>query len=179
MEQVGTNGTNLYYLVNEEGEIVREIPSSSVERISKNDIYIKRDSPEDIDPVERVKYNYLKFNKEACDEVLRVCPQFYYLVKYINFKENALRFSNGTYVTPTSAAKALGFTNTYMLRVFTKLKKYKIIAKLKKDRRYIYVVNPYIVMCGAGVKKTTKECFQKTEWEALAYGKGKLNEPEE
>lgn len=163
----------MYYLMNEDGEIIREIPSSSAERLVNNDIIIRRDSPEGNDPIEKIKYSYLKFNKIVSIELYKECPQFFMLIPFINFKENALRFSNGVYITPTNFARHLGFSETYMIRTFNKLKKLKIIAKMKKDGKYIYVVNPYIVMCGSGVRKSTKDCFEKTDWELLAERKGK------
>ena len=161
----------LYYLINEDGEIIREIPSSSAERLKNNDILIRRDSPEGNDPIEKIKYNYLKFNREIGGVIYKECPQFFMLLPFINFKENALRFPNGIYITPTNLARHLGFSEVYMIKVFNKLKKLKIIAKMRKDNRYIYVVNPYIVMCGSGVRKTTKECFEKTKWELLTQRK--------
>lgn len=174
---MSTNNDIAYYIVNDSGEILREIGKDSV-RLINNDIYIMSDSPKSNDPVEKIKYNYLKVNKAIGFEMYKKCPQFYMLLPFINFKENALIFSNGTYITPTNLARHLGFSKVYMVKLFDKMRKLKIIAKKRKDNRYIYVVNPYIVMRGLGVFKSTKECFQKTEWELLGHRKGNLNEPE-
>lgn len=168
----------LYYIVNQNGEILREIGQDSV-RLVNNDIYIMRDSPEGNDPTAKVKYSYLKKNKAVGEVLYNECPQFLLLEDYINFKENALRYSNGEYITPTNFARHLGYSEIYMTRLFNKMRKLKIIAKLRKDNRYIYVVNPYIAMRGAEVRKSTLELFRKTEWEMLGKRKGKLNGSEE
>lgn len=165
----------VYFLVNEEGEIVREISSSNVDRLTNNDIYIRRDSHEGNDPIEKIKINYLKFNKEVALELHQNCPQFFMLLPFINYKENALRFPNGTYITPTNFARYLGMSEIYMMRVFNKLKKLKILSTIRKDNKNIYVVNPYIALCGAGVRKTTKNKFLKTEWEFYKLRKGQDN----
>ena len=106
-------------------------------------------------------------------------PTIFYVIPFINFKENALIFANGTYITPTNLARHLEFSRVYMVKLFDKMRKLKIIAKKRKENRYIYVVNPYIVMRGLGVYKTTKDCFQKTEWELLGHRKRDLDEPKE
>ena len=51
----------MYYIVNDSGEILREIGRESV-RLINNDIYIMSDSPKGNDPVEKIKYNYLKIH---------------------------------------------------------------------------------------------------------------------
>lgn len=165
MEQMGQMEQDVYYLMNKDGEVVREITSSSVERLTNNDLYIRRDSPEGNDPIEKVKTNYLKFNKEVFAELYFKCPQVYLILPFVNFKENALRFQNGTYITPTNLARYFGMSEVYMMRVFNKLKKLQIISTIRKDNRNIYVVNPYIALCGSGVRKTTKDRFLKTDWE--------------
>ena len=168
----------IYYLVNENGEILREIGKESV-RLINEEIYIMSDSPKGNEPIEKIKYNYLKINKAIGFEMYKKCPQFYMLLPFINFKENALIFTNGTYITPTNLARHLGFSNVYMIKLFDKMRRLKIIAKIRKNNRNIYVVNPYIVMRGLGVYKTTKDCFQKTEWELLGNRKRDLDEPKE
>ena len=169
---------NLYYIVNQNGEILREIGTDSV-RLINNDIYIMKDSPEGNDPIEKMNFGYLKINKAVGVELYEKCPQFLLLIPFINFKENALRYSNGEYITPTNFARHLGFSEVYMIKLFDKMRKLKIIAKLRKDNRYIYVVNPHIILRGSGVRVTTKELFQKTDWEILGKRKGNVNEPEE
>lgn len=124
----------------------------------------------------KVDYKYIRVNNNATNTLWEKAPFTFRLFKYLNYKENALMFPNGVYVNQTNLAKDLNISRVYVCREFKKLKELKIINTIKKDRKVIYLLNPFIATKGSEIYIEVFDRFIKTEWERIAEQKGKRNE---
>lgn len=131
---------------------------------------------EGIKEFKKINYKYVKVNLNALDDLCDISPIAIKLLKYVSYKENALMFSNGVYINQSNLANALGVSREYICRAFKKLKEHEVINTIKKGRKTIYVLNPYIATRGNETYIEVMNKFVKTKWEGLAEERGKRND---
>lgn len=160
-----------YYIVNGDGEVVQDlgenIDNATFTRLDPNDIVIKKGIGIGQEETKEVKLDFAKFNFKAGMELYKRCPQVLMILPYINYEDNLLKYSNGTLVTATNFAKHTGYNKNYISEVFKKLREHKIVEMTKINGKYVYVVNPYVVMRGKRMIVSTINRFENTDWELL------------
>lgn len=154
----------LLYIINQNGEILREI-GTDYERITKNTIIIKpnvayRDEA-------RIDYSYAKLNSKIGITIYNECPQILLILPYLEYKTNFLMFPNGRYINQTNFAKATGLSRVYICELFKKFKKMEILKTVKVNKKNVYMLNPYIAMKGNRIYTDLIENFKNTKWKNL------------
>lgn len=167
---------NRYFVLDaENGELVRGL-GNNLDDVFNTTGNFRGTRIEGIKQFKETDYKYIKVNFNVLNLLVDRAPITLKLLKYVNYKENALMFPNGVYINQTNLAKDLGVSREYICRKFRDLKKLKIINTIKKDRKTIYLLNPYIATKGEKIYIEVFDKFIKTEWEKLAKKKGKRNE---
>ena len=160
-----------YYIVNGDGEIVQDlgvnIENAIFTRLDENDIVIKKGTGIGKEETKEVRLDFAKINYKAGMEFYKRCPQILMILPYINYEDNILKYSNGALVTANNFAKHTGYNKDYIVQVFKKLKDNKILEMAKVDGRYVYAVNPYVVMKGKKMIVSTLDKFKDTDWELI------------
>lgn len=160
-----------YYIVNEGGEVIQDlgenIDNAVFTRLDENDIVIKKGIGIGQEETKDINLDFAKFNFKAGMELYKKCPQVLMILPYINYEDNILKYSNGTLVTATNFSKHTGYNKNYISDVFKKLRKNKIVEMTKIDGKYVYAVNPYVVMRGRRMIVSTLDKFKDTDWELL------------
>lgn len=160
-----------YYIVNGKGEVVQDlgenINNAIFRRLDENDIVIKRGTGIGEEETKELNLDFAKFNFKAGMELYKRCPQILMILPYINYEDNYLKYSNGTLVTAGNFSKHTGYNKDYVNEVFRKLRKNKIIEMTKLKGKYVYVVNPYVVMRGKKMIVSTINKFENTDWQLL------------
>lgn len=160
-----------YYIVNGDGEIVQDlgenIDNAIFTRLDENDIVIKKGTGIGKEETKEVRLDFAKINYKAGMEFYKRCPQILMILPFINYEDNILKYSNGTLVTASNFAKHTGYNKDYIVQVFKKLKDNKIIEMTKIDGKYVYAVNPYVVMKGKKMIVSTLDKFKDTDWELI------------
>lgn len=164
-----------FILDTQNGELVRSLGDNldGILNISGNLVGTRI---EGIKEFKKTNYKYVKVNINALDKLCDISPLAFKLLKYVSYKENSLMYSNGKYITQTSLAKTLGVSRVYICRAFKKLKEEEIISTIKKGKKTIYILNPYIATRGNETYIEVLNKFVKTKWEGLAEEKGKRND---
>lgn len=158
----------ILYIINQNGEILREI-GTDYERISKNTIIIKpnvayRDEV-------KLDYSYVKLNSKIGITIYKKCPQILLILPYLEYKTNFLMFPNGVYINQTNLAKATGLSRVYICELFNKFKKMEILKTVKVNKKNVYMLNPYIAMKGNRIYTDLMDKFKNTKWKNLQKGK--------
>lgn len=160
-----------YYIVDDDGQIVQDlgenIDNAVFTRLDENDIVIKKGTGIGNEETRELNLDFAKFNFKAGMELYKRCPQVLMILPYINYEDNVLKYSNGTLVTASNFAKHTGYNKDYIVTVFKKLRDNKIIEMTKIDKKYVYAVNPYIVMRGKKMIVSTLDKFENTDWELI------------
>ena len=164
-----------YFIIDtQNGELVRDL-GSNLEGILNTSGNLIGTRLEGIREFKKTNYKYIKVNLNILDELCEISPIAIRILKYLSYKENSLMYPNGKYLTQTSLAKSLGVSREYICKTFKKLKDNDIISTIKKGRKTIYIVNPYIATRGNETYIEVMNKFKKTKWERLADEKGKRN----
>ena len=160
-----------YYIVNSEGEIIQDlgenIDNAIFTRLDENDIVRKRGIGIGKEETKELNLDFAKFNYKAGMELYKRCPQILMILPYINYEDNYLKYGNGTLVTATNFSKHTGYNKDYVAEVFRKLRNNKIIEMTKINGKYVYIVNPYVVMRGKKMIVSTINKFENTDWQLL------------
>lgn len=160
-----------YYIVNGDGEIVQDlgenIENAIFTRLDENDIVIKKGTGIGKEETKEVRLDFAKINFKAGMEFYKKCPQVLMILPYINYEDNILKYSNGTLVSASNFAKHTGYNKDYIVQVFKKLRDNRIIEMTKIDGRYVYAVNPYVIMRGKKMIVSTLDKFKDTDWELI------------
>ena len=167
---------NRYFVLDaQNGELVRGL-GNDLDIIFNTSGNFKGTRFEGVKQTKKTEYKYIKVNPKALDALWEKAPLTFRLIKYISYKENSLMFPNGVYINQTNLAKDLGLSREYICRMFKDLKEKKVINTIKKDRKVIYLLNPYIATKGNETYVEVFDKFIKTEWEKMAEEKGKRND---
>lgn len=160
-----------YYIVNGDGEIVQDlgenIENAIFTRLDENDIVIKKGTGIGKEETKEVRLDFAKINFKAGMEFYKKCPQVLMILPYINYEDNILKYSNGTLVSASNFAKHTGYNKDYIVAVFKKLRDNRIIEMTKIDGKYVYAVNPYVIMRGKKMIVSTLDKFKDTDWELI------------
>ena len=167
---------NRYFIFDSEnGELVRGL-GNNLDGILNTSGNLIGTRIEGIREFKKTNYKYVKVNLNALSDLCDISPLAVKILKYVSYKENSLMFSNGTYINQTNLAKALGVSREHICNTFKKLKENEVISTIKKGRKTIYILNPYIATRGNETYIEVMNKFIKTKWEGLAEERGKRNE---
>lgn len=158
MANLGTYEDEKLYVIDSQGEILKEISKSS--RI------IEKAQAEYLDRTRKVDCDFLKFNFNTVSLMGKNMKYIIKLLPYIEMTTGVLRFRNYVeFTTSKSFARAYGVEEQTARKIVAELRKQDVIHKHKsKDTKQYYVFNPFIAHSGRRVFKTLYEEFYNTEW---------------
>jgi hypothetical protein len=89
---------------------------------------------------------------------------FFYLAASIRYESNVAKYDNGKLITRDNLCSDLNMSLSNVQRAIVRLCQRGLIAIAKIDIGKVFIVNPFVVMRGTSIDKTTYDLFKKTRW---------------
>ncbi len=146
------------YIVDEEGEILREI--------SKNAIVYDKGQLNIATATEKITMDFLKVNPKTINKIDLNLKYVVILLDYVEFRTGILRYKNGRQIRKIKDfSKIFGISEQVVYRVIKDLINRDIIHKRKDEEgHYYFLFNPYIAHKGDRVSRDLVKEFYNTEW---------------
>ena len=158
-----------YRVIDDDGVVVNVIEEGdSIKIIRKNSMKHLREQegkmqiPKDED--------FIKIFKDAipqlasCGLSIPESKVFFYLAGNIRYESNVAKYDNGKLITRDNLCEDLKMPISNVHRSVVKLCQRGLIAIANIDIGKVFIVNPFVMMRGVSIDKTTYDLFKKTKW---------------
>ena len=152
---------NRRYLVNEQGEVLRELDGT--DRILTNG------QTKYVNGTVEVKFNFCKINVNSIEEIDRNLKSVMLLLKYIEIGTGILKYLNGRTITSAKdLGRKLGFTERAGQKLVKQLIEDDIIHRNINKKGVYFTFNPYIAHIGKRVPKDLADDFKNSKWRKIS-----------
>jgi uncharacterized protein YjhX (UPF0386 family) len=147
-------------VVNTLGEGDRIVRKNSMKHLREQEGKIQIPKDED----------FIKMFKDAlpqlssCGLTVPESRVFFYLAANIRYESNVAKYDNGKLITRDNLCTDLNISLANVQRSIVKLCQRGLIAIAKIDVGKVFIVNPFVMMRGVSIDKTTYDLFKKTKW---------------
>ena len=158
-----------HYLVNEEGEVVRELNEDTrLVEVGSGDRVVRSNSitsyKNKTSTTRKVEFPFVKVNVKWVGDIGYDYPLFCTLLKYLHYEDNMLVFPNGKPINVANLSRDSGKSYITCYRQMMSLIKLDVVKKVKTGNRYIYYLNPYLALCSKRVLITTLDMFKGSKY---------------
>lgn len=153
--------SEFYYLTDENGVIIKEIcdPYNYV-KLEEGDRILRKSTLNYLSNTVDIKYPFIKVNPKYFDTYCKKYPILTTLACYIGYMDNIVSYDNGKTVQIKDLTKLCKVSESTIKRQLKGLIEDDIIHKIKNNKKWILVINPWLCIRGKRINFSLYEEFK-------------------
>ena len=161
------------YVVDENGEVIDKIEAQDkYVKLSNGDKVVRKGVLQYLSDTTDIRYHFVKINPLIYGKIANRYPILNSMIEYLGYMDNILSYRNGVNIQVKDLPKICNVSESTIKRQLKGLLDEDVIHKVKENKKWHLVVNPFVAMRGREIYLSLYEEFKLShlrteveEWE--------------